>query len=615
MNFVHIHQAVSEGCFRSVTGYSLSLEHRKRIREEPALQPLLQQLWNEAENAVQQGWPSLPHSLFRLYADTGDRLHYEKPYFERRLALLSLTLRVYIDADQPSAAIASLEDLIWDVLGEYSWALPAHIFGRTSEEESLFVDLFAAETAYALAETDFWLQDRLSPAIRKRIRVEVERRVFTPFFERAKPFWWESKPTNWPAVCAGAAGMAALLLVEDHERLAGMIDRSIRNMEVFLSGYGQDGICLEGMKYWIFGFGYFVYFSEMLREYTQDRIDLLANDQVRRIANYPLVVHMDGDRFYNYADSPAETDIPAGLASRLQQRLDVKLPVRSEVSPKVTRIRWGHLARNLLWYDPLSHNEEAPIGSFLHPDSGLFTDRRLAWNGRTMFFGVKGGHNGEPHNHNDLGHFVIHVGSDTFLADLGLGTYSKQYFANSGQSVNRRSYGHSVPVVNGFEQRTGAESKASVIESIALEKGIQVSLDITSTYPDAGLIGYSRTWSWQTNEKEAWLTMRDEFTFIRSENRVEEAFISLVEPVVSVSGVIWQSKSGYVEMSFAASGASVRVEPLPYSNRQGQSLIAYRVAVLVDTTSDRLALDFVYRCVPSCLDTMSTNADAVERTL
>ena len=108
--------------------------------------------------------------------------------------------------------------------------------------------------------------------------------------------------------------MAALLLVEDRERLAGMQIRVVSAMETFLSGYGDDGCCPEGYGYWNYGFGYFVYWAEMLREYTGGAIDLLhSTDKIRRIAEFPAAV-----KRLSHADT-YPVGLEAGLYARKRQ--------------------------------------------------------------------------------------------------------------------------------------------------------------------------------------------------------------------------------------------------------------------------------------------------------
>ena len=43
-------------------------------------------------------------------------------------------------------------------------------------------------------------------------------------------------------------------------------------------------------------------------------------------------------------------------------------------------------------------------------------------------FAIKVGHNGEPHNHNDVGSFLNVVNEEQLICDLGAGEYTAEYF-------------------------------------------------------------------------------------------------------------------------------------------------------------------------------------------
>src|SRR5699024_2563227 len=78
-------------------------------------------------------------------------------------------------------------------------------------------------------------------------------------------------------------------------------------------------------------------------------------------------------------------------------------------------------------------------------------------------FATKGGHNDEPHNHNDIGHFILQRNGEVFLKDLGSGLYNDAYFGKERYSfLCNGSQGHSVPIVNGQLQEAGRSKKASI---------------------------------------------------------------------------------------------------------------------------------------------------------
>jgi hypothetical protein len=124
------------------------------------------------------------------------------------------------------------------------------------------------------------------------------------------------------------------------------------------------------------------------------------------------------------------------------------------------------------------------------PDAQVYTGRAAA------DFGValKGGHNAEHHNHNDLGSFVIARGDRAVLVDPGLEVYTKRTFSDQRYlSKVLNSYGHSVPVIGGELQRTGREYAAKVVSTSFTPTQDTVVLDLTGAYAVPALQSLVRT--------------------------------------------------------------------------------------------------------------------------
>jgi hypothetical protein len=103
---------------------------------------------------------------------------------------------------------------------------------------------------------------------------------------------------------------------------------------------------------------------------------------------------------------------------------------------------------------------------------------------------MKGGHNSEIHNHNDVGNMIIMYGNDPLLIDIGAPTYTKFSFGETRYTVfPMNSNWHNLPEVNGFTQHNGAEFKC---DSFFAEKGRTV-VEYTSAYEkEAGIIKAER---------------------------------------------------------------------------------------------------------------------------
>ena len=143
-------------------------------------------------------------------------------------------------------------------------------------------DLDATTMAMALAIIKTMLGNRLHPLIISRIDAEINRRVIEPFM---KMRWhWEYRQNNWTAVCAGATGCTFMLMRPDLFEL--VRDRINEDMQDYLRSYKNDGVCVEGAGYWSYGFGYFIEYAIMLRDFTNGAYNLLSIDKVRSIATF-----------------------------------------------------------------------------------------------------------------------------------------------------------------------------------------------------------------------------------------------------------------------------------------------------------------------------------------
>ncbi|MCZ8522596.1 MULTISPECIES: heparinase II/III family protein [Paenibacillus] len=590
-----------------LAGGSWDRERLGQMRQEPLLAGLLGEIRQEAQRAAAEPLPPLPFHLFVKFAAQGSRLEFEAPYFERRGRLLALGMASVVD--ETDAFLPSLNDLLWEICSEYSWALPAHlpssfesVPGALVQPEQT-VDLFAAETAHALAEALYLLEGRLDPWVVYRVREEIERRVFRPLFETARSFGWETADHNWSSVCAGAAGMAAMLLVEDENRLAGMLDRCIRAMECFLDGYAEDGCCLEGIGYWNYGFGYYVYFADMLERLTAGQVCLLEGEKIARIAAFPESVALTVPQFINYSDASPEHRLQPGLNGRLSARFGHPLPPMAG-GPSLHSdhcYRWPHTARNLQWTGGGAGGRPAEAGTVYYRDAAWFIDKSVC-DGAWAVFSAKGGHNDEPHNHNDLGHFIVHLAGDTLLADLGAGVYTKDYFGEGRYGyLHNSSDGHSVPLINGTPQRPGAEAEAVVIRQEEQDGVRHFELELTEAYPaEARLSSYVRTFAWSRGGEDrssaGELLLTDRFGFGEEGNRVEERFISLHQPRIGEGQVTWQGGQGAAELSFDAGLWQAETDAIPTADHHGHPVTVYRTRLVADNIGRSFEASMSIRC-------------------
>ncbi|MDF2936181.1 MAG: hypothetical protein K0Q90_1554 [Paenibacillaceae bacterium] len=583
----------------------LTDELKQSIIRSEIFAPLLEDIRAESARARKEPIPALLFSEFHLFVKQGTRAEYQKPYYDRRGRLLALALECWLFSEEES--LKTLEDLIWMICEEHSWALPAHLpwsYENLIESRipmAQMVDLYAAETAHAMAETLYLLKDRLNPWVVHRVKEELERRVFGPVFSSAYTFRWEWRTSNWASVCAGAVGMAALLLIDDRERLAGMIGRLAGAMACFLEGFEADGCCKEGISYWEYGFGYYVYFAEMLWEYTGGELDLLQEDKIAAIARFPAIVSLTSPQSVSFSDCMEKPILTTGLHSRLYDRIQAPLPMitRAARFHEDATYRFAQTVRNLLWTNSTHFHRPNAEGTYVFTEAGWVVDKRML-GGILFAFATKGGHNNEPHNHNDLGHFLLHAGGETLLVDLGLGAYTRDYFGDKRyEHVHTSSEGHSVPVINGCVQGAGESYRGIVREADIRGQTMVVQLDLTEAYPEAAeLNSFYRTfqWAYDLAGGEAELKMADAFVFQGSTNQLAETFISLTEPLIEKGCVMWEGDQGKVEMYYEADLLTAKHEVLRNDAHPVRTRVIHRLGLHTSKASEQAEFLFRFRC-------------------
>lgn len=413
-----------------------------------------------AEDYAKSRMESIPVLDFalrmRFYAD-GDRTAFEDAYFRRRHFLGSAALLALIYPDE-TVYLRETQQIIWAICEEYTWAIPAHCAGDATD--STVIDLFAAETAFTLAEIQYLLQDRLHPEILERIKAEVDKRIVYNYDNGN--FWWKKTPYNWAAVCSGNIGGALVYLFP--EKLEERLPQLMETLRGFIAGFPADGTCLEGVTYWDYGFGNFACFAELLYQHTDGEINLFAWDNVDNIAAYPQRNFLKGNTAVSFSDSTPNVKADRGLQVLLRKKFPDKLSAIDPVNCiyNTGRIMWRPAFRNFYYLDSSSPASGKQRKDYYLPDAG-----QVILNRENYSLAAKAGHNNEPHNHNDVGTFILATAKGQVICDLGAGLYTRDYFIPKTRYnyFCTRSAGHSVPMIDGNQQKPGNTHKGNLAYS------------------------------------------------------------------------------------------------------------------------------------------------------
>ena len=509
-----------------------------QVKSNPEYKVPLEALWRDYNEYCIGEIETTKFSKFRLFHDTGDRNLYQEVFFRRQHRMYAMILMCLIYPENQEY-LELLQDTIWEVCDQYVWALPAHI-GNIEVNDNCELDLDATTMAMALAMAKVMLGERLHPLIRSRIDCEIERRVIKPFME--KRWHWEYRQNNWTSVCAGATGCTIMLNRPDIFPM--VADRLNADMLDYISSYKDDGVCVEGPGYWNYGFGYFIEYAEMQKIFTNGKCDLLKDEKIKKISTFLQKLFLDKGVIVNYGDCGAGITVPAGFMYGLKHLYpdDVQLPPADKLTVEVHY--FPACIRAFTKYDSSFVSENiSENAEYYMENCGWFVKRTPKYG-----IGARGGCNGESHNHNDVGSFILSVDNEQLLIDMGTRPYTRQYFENETRYtyLETSSRGHNVPIINGKYEANIPEAYPTT----SFENGV-FSVDFRVAYDIPELKKLVRNYSFG----ESCVTVCDNFE-IEGECTFTERFVSYVEPQISDGAVDY----GKAVIKFDGSLAKARVE-------------------------------------------------------
>ncbi len=392
--------------------------------------------------------PELSAEKFAEFKRSGSRISYERDYFLRRTMLRDFALKLWLG---DKTAAVHLTNIIDAICSETTWILPAH---EGKGDIRTQIDLFAAETAQTLTEAVALTGGSLDAETKERAIDEVHTRVLKPFINRAQKYGWERSVSNWSAVCGGCVGMTVLYLIEDKNAVKQLTEPLKEAFENYMRSFADDGACLEGLYYWGYGMIYLTAFLELYRERMGEEFPV-NYEKIAKMADFPHKCCITDGVTVSFSDAGCRDKIYAGLSSRLTKEYGAT-PIADEYLSYFYGDdcgRWCRAARDVAWAE---EQREAVL-----PARSVLPDAEWVVVRGDMPFAIKGGNNGEPHNHNDIGSFMVICDGEPLVIDIGAGEYTKDYFSDKRYTIFcNRSAGHSVPLIDNIEQSVGAEYAA-----------------------------------------------------------------------------------------------------------------------------------------------------------
>lgn len=469
-------------------------------------------------------WPSLPLSLFAEFKRTGERASFEQASFAKRRQLAMLAMGAVMQGGGP--LVKDVADGLWSLMDETWWGVPAHYKHNVPLAGDQTVDLFNAETASLVAWTTYMLHsqlDSISPEIAQKVGRELQRRILQPALKQR--YWWKTAGMNWnPWICSNWL-TCVLLFENDRDRQLMAVKQIMAAMQAFVDAYPADGGCDEGADYWDRAAASLYECLRLLSLATKGHINHADNPKIRAMMAYAYHSYIENGYCVNFADAHK---------NRMPQQLNVILPMAQYFADDTLRGFAAYIAEHKQWkqrvaetflrsgnYPTLGRElffalQCADLFSItprepLLPDVWLPQLQVMTARRGPLFLAVKGGHNDESHNHNDVGSFIIYAHGKPVLVDAGVGTYTATTFSKQRYSIwTMQSQYHNLPQVNGFDQREGRNYAA---KNVKYSPG-HISMDLANTYPtEAGISKWVRSIeiSETKREKQAQVVIKDKY--------------------------------------------------------------------------------------------------------
>lgn len=532
-----------------------------KLLEKPLNQFRKKNMIERAEKHLNKDWPVLPAHLYMEFVTNGNRTNYETMYFDRRERFAELVMAECFEYD--GRFFNDILNGFWSILEETSWCVPAHHFKHEgdplpdSNEE--IADLFSCQTANIIGEAYYLLKEKLfefSPNLCFRIKKEIKRRVLD-VFSTDHCIGWKDGHNNWAIWCSSNILGAAMHTLDDPGELSVIVVKLFEVFDRYYDNYADDGGCDEGPNYWGVSPGVMTIFLEYLRDRSRGEINIYDDPKIKRMANFIADAHISKEYFINFADAGVKANPDKGLTYRLgemtgqeeMQKIVVMNALKWNEQNSVDEIPIGSpvlnlMLRDLFWFkaskEEIKFNKKKQIW---YTDTEIIFCRESNNPDKGLFCAMKAGHNGENHNHNDVGHFILYSEGRPCVLDVGVETYSKITFSSERYTLDfMRSSGHNIPTINGCEQlpkdkfRDKEFSSKNVVHSFD-DNSSELNMELKDLYSEESqLKSFQRHLTFLHEEGKAIVT--DKFEFNKDNNELEINFYCQNKPILENDGSI-----------------------------------------------------------------------------
>lgn len=301
-----------------------------------------------------------------------------------------------------------------------------------------------------------WLYDGLTESQRTFLEKTIIERGLNPTFEiyygvseLTSYIAWTKSVGNINAVCNGGTALGAMAIFDKYPDIASKyLTNALQSIDIVLLMYYPDGAWMEGITYWNYALQYIVMDIESaIRTFGTDLGFLATPGLVKTGWNGFSLVGAAG--MYSFGDGGTGFEnFPYSMWGAKHSQ-DVELLNARLLEIEKRGFEGGPL--ELVFYDEALYRENytPKLDSFI---GGLdIIGLREKWYDKTAtYLGAHGGPAMKDHGHLDIGSFVVDIGGERVIKDIGAEVYSYSgYFGHQRYHYYKaRPEGHNLYVIN-----------------------------------------------------------------------------------------------------------------------------------------------------------------------
>ena len=550
-------------------------------------------------------WQDITEEDYLAHERYDDRHPMEDKYFANERALRNLFI-----AELAEGKGRYMNDIAAGVewyCGMYSWAVVSHLakyqksLSPVPDHSEQIIELYSGNVSQMLSWIHYFLGpqlDELNPGLSVRLKNAIKEKTMDPYLERDDYRWMGFVPVpgkklnNWNPWCNQNVLLCFMLLEDDPARLAQAVEKSMRSVDLWLESLPSDGCCDEGTTYWYKSVGHLLDYLENLGRITGGAVSLWDEPFFQTIGEFIVNADIGECWQVNFADgTPSRRPISYwiyryGRASGNKYMTDFAVNSFHRYGADPTDVDWALFYQGMEAITACREmrgmtSPDVTARPFVYyPATDVCFAR--AENG---FLAVKGGTNGERHNHNDVGSCVYFYDSAPVLIDAGIGNYEKNTFGpRRYENWFVQSGWHNLPAINGADQVYGEGYAAKDTHASKLFRSFRT--DIAGAYPDSAQIN-----SWKISYRLTHggnLKISHKFSLKEAHEPNVLHFLVAEKPEKQEDGVITLANGMrllYDSTVFTACVEEKSLAGLGFSPRWGDAL--YRINLTAKTLNKR----------------------------